>query len=420
MNIDQDRKNNQHIDTVDAREAAALLGVKLSTLYAYVSRGAVRSLQVGAGRKRRYLREDLARLRARSQARAGHGAVAAAALRWGEPVLDSRITALTEEGPAYRGRSAVRLAEEGRSFDEVAALLWGGTARYALERPACAALDRIASVLPRDARPVDALAVALPILALGDSRRLDLSEEGVRGCGRGLLQQLAAALALTGAPTRMGPAVAARTVAGAVVQALGVRGGSRAVRAVDHALVLCADHELNASTFAARVAASAGADLYACVAAALATFSGPVHGGACDRVEALVAETRRPERARAVVHARLRRGETIPGFGHPLYPRGDPRAQSLLALARRARPAARELRVVEALAEAMGELGGEPPSLDAGLVAVAGALAMPPGSAMAVFAVGRAAGWIAHVIEQRAAGFLLRPRARYVGGAPLP
>src|SRR5439155_21588512 len=112
--------------------------------------------------------------------------------------------------------------------------------------------------------------------------------------------------------------------------AVGGRAGRAGVRALNRALVLSADHELNSSTFAGRVAASVGADVYACVAAALAAFSGPRHGGACDRIEALLAETGRPERAATAIEERRRRGELVPGFGHQLYPGGDPRTPPLL------------------------------------------------------------------------------------------
>jgi citrate synthase len=187
---------------------------------------------------------------------------------------------------------------------------------------------------------------------------------------------------------------------------------------VDRALVVSADHELNASAFAVRVAASAGADLYACVCAGLAALSGPRHGGSCDRVEALVAEAGREARAAAVVRGRMRRGEAIAGFGHPLYPGGDPRAEVLLETARDLAPRAPALATVAALIDAMRDAGREPPTIDVGLVAIAAVLDLPPGSAAGLFAVGRSAGWIAHALEQREAGFLLRPRARYTGPPP--
>jgi citrate synthase len=145
--------------------------------------------------------------------------------------------------------------------------------------------------------------------------------------------------------------------------------------------------------------------------AALATLSGPRHGGVCDRVEALVAEAATPRHARAVVAARLGRGEAIPGFGHRFYPEGDPRGAVLLDTARALGGARSRLRVLDALIAAMPDA----PSLDSGLVAVAAALEFPPGAAAALFALGRAAGWAAHVFEQRRDDVLLRPRARYVG-----
>jgi len=181
------------------------------------------------------------------------------------------------------------------------------------------------------------------------------------------------------------------------------------------ALVLCADHELNASAFASRVAASTGADIYACVSAALSALSGPRHGGAANRVEALVQEIGEPEAARRVVNERASRGDPVEGFGHPLYPGGDPRGQVLLELASALAPRAEGVRTCLALVDAMDRDGRGGVTLDAGLVALAAALGLPAGSAVGVFAVARSAGWIAHAVEQYEAGYLVRPRARYLG-----
>ena len=186
---------------------------------------------------------------------------------------------------------------------------------------------------------------------------------------------------------------------------------------MNQALVLLADHELNASAFAVRVAASARADLYACLSAGLAAASGPLHGGSCDRVEALVREAARAASPRAFVRERLRRGEALPGMGHPLYPEGDPRARLCSSAAAGARSPARSARwrTLTGVLDAARDLGLPPPSVDFGLVAVALALRLPRGTAASLFVIGRAAGWVAHALEQREAGFLLRPRARYVG-----
>ncbi|HWZ91344.1 MAG TPA: citrate/2-methylcitrate synthase, partial [Polyangiaceae bacterium] len=177
---------------------------------------------------------------------------------------------------------------------------------------------------------------------------------------------------------------------------------------------LSAEHELNASTFAARVAASAGADLYACLGAALNTLSGSAHGGMCDRVEALLETIGERTRAARTVREWLARGEPVPGFGHPLYPAGDPRGALLLELARNHGARTAPARTAFALVAAM-ERGGHPaPTLDLGLVALCHCLELPRGTAASLFALGRTAGWVAHALEQRAAGYLLRPRARYV------
>jgi citrate synthase len=122
--VDQRRIDDQR--WVDSRTAAKRLGVQQRTLYAYVSRGQVRSVPGSQGRPRLYALEDIERLEVRRDARAGHSAVAAGALRWGEPVLDSAITAITARGPAYRGRLATELAAAGLAFENVAELLWSG------------------------------------------------------------------------------------------------------------------------------------------------------------------------------------------------------------------------------------------------------------------------------------------------------
>jgi citrate synthase len=189
------------------------------------------------------------------------------------------------------------------------------------------------------------------------------------------------------------------------------RKDDRAAQLIRAALILCADHELNASAFAVRVVASTGASLAACVSAGLSALSGPQHGGTTSLVEILFDEVERLGNATRVVQERLRRGDRLPGFGHPLYRDGDPRALALLPLL----PPDPSR---EALRDAMDSIGGKLPNIDFALVALRRALGLAPGSALALFAIGRTAGWIAHALEQQADGKLIRPRARYVGAAP--
>jgi citrate synthase len=405
-------------DTLSAGEAAALLGVKPATLYAYVSRGLLRSVPGPARRERRYLRPEVEQLRAergRPGRRSGASGVAPA-LRWGEPVLESAITAIGPEGPRYRGRAAVALAEADAPFESVAEWLWGGAwvdagPEWTGDGGQAVAPD--VAPVPAGTPPIDALACLVPALGAREPERHQLGRSATIAAARRLILQCAAGVAAGLAPAR---AVAARgrSVAAVLGMALGARGGRAGVRALNRALVLCADHELNASTFAARVAASTDADLYACCAAALAALSGPRHGRHADRVAALVAEAGTAAAADRTVRARARRGEALPGFHHPLYPAGDPRAEPLLAAARALQPDDAGVAICDALVAAMAPAGGRP-TLDVGLVALASALALPPGGATAVFAVGRMAGWVAHVLEQRDTGVMLRPRARYVG-----
>ncbi|WP_328286383.1 citrate synthase [Phreatobacter sp. AB_2022a] len=177
------------------------------------------------------------------------------------------------------------------------------------------------------------------------------------------------------------------------------------------AMVLLADHESNASAFTVRVIASTGASLAACLLGGLGALSGPLHGGTTSLVEILFDEVARAGDANAVIEERLRRGDRLPGFGHQLYPGGDPRADALMALL----PADP---VRDALLSAMSAIGERQPNIDFALVAACRLLHLPPGSALGLFAVGRTVGWIAHALEQQQTGSLIRPRTRYVGAEP--
>jgi citrate synthase len=187
---------------------------------------------------------------------------------------------------------------------------------------------------------------------------------------------------------------------------------------LDSALILCADHELPVSTFAARCVASSEATPYAVVAAGLAALGGVRHGGQVELVEVFLRELEAAGDVRRVISGRLRRGEEIPGFGHSLYPEGDPRGDELLRLIGAAYPNSPAVALSDAVAAEALELMGERPTVDLGLVTLARALGLPSGGAIALFALGRTIGWIGHAIEQYESGSLIRPRARYVGEQP--
>ncbi|HLJ74841.1 MAG TPA: citrate synthase, partial [Thermoanaerobaculia bacterium] len=179
------------------------------------------------------------------------------------------------------------------------------------------------------------------------------------------------------------------------------------------ALILCADHELNVSSFTARCVASAGSNPYAVVAAGLAALEGNKHGGMTARVATMIDELARARDIRSAMGERMRRGEPIFGFGHRLYPNGDPRAQVLIEMIGKRLP--RPIAHISLVGE---ELLGEKPTIDFALVALARAMKFPDDAPITLFAIGRTIGWIGQAIEQYARDEIIRPRARYVGVRP--
>jgi citrate synthase len=376
-----------------AEEASASLGVSRQTLYAYVSRSRI-AVTAAPDDPRRSLYDagDVRRLSERNRAGRSRRAVAASTISWGEPVLVSAITRIEAGRLEYRGQDAVALADSA-TLEDVAALLW--------EAPSLPRLPS-RSVWPKaggDAGVAERCIAAIAGLALAGrwSGRLEsVLPDAVR-----ILDRIAGAAA-------GGPVSSARSSSLLLHDRLASAWGSgaRAADLIRRALVLTADHELNASTYATRVVASTRAPLGACVLAGLAALVGPLHGGMTNEVRALLADPAVVSDPAGAIAARLARGERIPAFGHPLYPDGDPRAAALLS---RLQPPARVRRLIEA----MQAMTGIAPNIDCALVALEQGLRLPVGAAFAIFAVGRTVGWIAHALEQWRDGTLIRPRAVY-------
>jgi citrate synthase len=395
-----------------AKQAADVLGITRATLYAYASRGQLRSEPIpGWPKERRYYREDLERLQERKEARRDPAKVAARGLHWGGPVLESGITLIHDGRFYYRGHDAVTLAETA-SLEHVAALLWAAeeTERERLfEQPCALSVRQLAQLRTCAKDAFTLLQIVLPIAATVDLASSDLRPAAVRQTGARILRLLTTMIAPrgSGAPVHRALQVAWAPKREAVADV---------IRTV---LVLCADHELNVSAFTARCAASAGASPYDVVSAAMATLKGYKHGGATQRVLTLLAGTETLKSARALVAHRLRCGESVPGFGHPLYPNGDPRAVLLMRLAEASGHEA-AWRPVRNLRRAGSELLHDLPNLDFGLAAVTRTYGLPDQAPVLLFALGRTTGWIAHAIEEYASGQLIRPRARYSGPVPEP
>jgi len=388
-----------------AREAAALLGVSRSSLYSYVSRGRIRAeADPRNPRVSRYLASDVERLRDRKEARREPDVAVRKTLQWGLPVLESTLTLIEGGRLYYRGHEVTALARR-QTFEAVVRILWNADRATPFQLPssiACAhALARV-SGLPA----IQRMQAILPALAADDRTAFDVRPEAVVTTGWKILHALTAAA--TGQP------VPATPIAGAL--SAGWRAEGRdACRLIDMALILCADHELNVSAFASRVVASARTSPYDVVLAGLSALRGPLHGGHTSRVEALLDECAAAADAQQVIASRTQAGARLPGFGHPLYPHGDPRAKLLLAAIERASPGSPAIALARVCRRAGSALLGEAPTIDFALVILRRALALPDDAALVLFAIGRTAGWIAHAMEQYASNQLIRPRAQYVG-----
>jgi citrate synthase len=379
-----------------ARQAADKLGVKLDTLYAYVSRGRLRSVVVPGTRERRYRSEDVeALLDGRSGARPPPGSYPEAVM----PIIGSSICLIENGRFFYRGQDAVRLSDAS-TLEDIARLLWLDAAEG---EPVLAGGP---AGMATATGPIERCQIQLTALGDQDLSSLDLSRAGVTRSGWRILSALAASIA----PTRPSSEPIHRRLAGAW------RLRDTGADLLRRCLVLIADHELNPSTFVARCVASTGATPYAVVAAALSALSGRLHGGETARAEGLLHELAEGGDPMTVMTARLTRGERLPGFGQPLYPEGDPRASAILAALAGTAPE------VHALAETAAETGlrliGRRPNVDFALAAAALGLGLPRDGALAIFIIGRTVGWIAHAMEQYESGLMIRPRARYLGPRP--
>jgi citrate synthase len=332
--------------------------------------------------------------------------VADTVLDFGEPVLNSGITLILGGRLYYRGYDACHLARD-QSFEAVANLLWTGElGELPAPTPLPAAWLTLLDHIPPQTTPLAALQSLLPLVQTLDPSAHDLSPQNVTRLGQSIIQLL---IAIIGGDPR------APSVAEGLISAW--QPALPDVPAILNAmLILAADHELNISSFTARCVASTGAPPHAALAAALAALQGPRHGGQTLRCEAFLREVAW-DGPQAVTN-RLRRGDPLPGFGHMLYPDGDPRGIYLTEAALAAAPESSAASVVRTARDTVFAQVSQAPSLDFGLVAAGRILGLPSGAPLLLFALGRIAGWIGHIIEQYQADHLIRPRARYNGPQP--
>jgi citrate synthase len=382
-------RNLEHqMEWLPVEEALSELSVRRQTLYAYVSRGLVRAkADEHDPRRSLYAGADIRKLRGRRRGARRRSEVAAGAIAWGEPVLESSISTVRDGELILRGKTIEQLAARA-SLEDIARLLWKA------EGP------------PKDLPPFQKVAGVSPkARAFAFLSQRAASDPPSLGRGAAALHRDAWGIIIGFAD-----ALAGTTKAGLLHEKLAAawKQNGRGVQIIRRALVLMSDHELNPSTFAVRIAASTGAPLAACALAGLSTLAGPLHGEAPTRALAQIDALVAAEDVKAEAKAMVARGDQVAGWSHPLYPDGDVRASDLLAALK---PKAAIAGVLRALEQATGEK----PNCDAALAAMTRELGLPDEATFSIFALARMTGWLAHAIEQRETGRIIRPRARYVG-----
>lgn len=387
------------------QQVARRLGVKPETVYAYVSRGLLTSRRGPGGRTSTFDPKEVDALTGR-QRRAGVEAV-----RTG-------ITLIDGDRYYYRGVDAVQLARR-YSYEAAAEWLWTGTlipdARFHAQGDAVRTAATAIGALPRHSTLMDKLRVAVVAAAVADPLRFELADSVVTATARSMIATLVDSLPVLGRDAPAGASLAERLWP----RLTPTEPAESAIRCLDAALVLLIDHDLAASTLAARVAASARAHPYAVVSAGLGALEGPLHGAASGLAHRLLAESLDDGTAARVVADHLRAGRRIPGLGHRTYPAEDPRTTLLFSLLEEV-PGTEP--VLVAARDVVGTVSRERPlhaNVDLALAALSVATGMPADAGEVIFAVARTAGWVAHALEEYAERPLrMRPRGQYAG--PLP
>jgi citrate synthase len=384
-----------------AEEAAQALGVNVATIYAYVTRKILRAYRPPGVRSSKYWRVDVERIRSKAPP-AGRDA---------DPLVSqTQITAITESGPFYRGRSAVELAET-ETIEAVAALLWRAdeSAVFPDQAPKSSRLIERFWRSAEGLTSVDKALAVFPLIERENPRAYDLSPAGFARTGGEAMRWYATILVGAERPT-------AEPLH--VVVARGARNQEAMQDIARRLLVLSADHELDPTTYAVRALANVGINPYRFLLTGLMASAGRrLPFSQPDSVNRFMDDLGRADDPKDAVVARLRVGETIPGFGSDLYPKGDPRAAALLKAMSDSLYDDPDLQRLNKAIEVMRELTGLEPAL--GLVnnlvgRKLGANAQDGNR----LRLGRMAGWIAHAMEQYLENEMVRPHAAYVGLLP--
>ncbi len=399
-----------HVQWLTTSQAAHRLGVKPATIYAYVSRGVIESHR-DEDRTSRFRAIDVEALAVRGRPREAsrHHSL--------DIEISTRITEIGDHTIRYRGHDALTLARTC-SFERVAELLWTG--ELPLVTPVWVASAR-PLVIPSELSMRDHLRLVAAHASVGARERRDM--RSVTDEGRLLIASMIDSLPMAGdgrCPRLALPdGVSVRgSLAGRLWSRLSPRRSTPALIAtMNAALVLLADHEMAASTLAARVAASTRAGVHGVVAAGMGTLEGSLHGGESRRARRVLDRVTVGSAQGAMLMALELHGR-LPGFGQVLYPLGDPRAVLLLQMLRDAVGPHPAMIAADALIAAAARRRLPPPNVDLALAVLGMVAAMPEDGGEAIFTTARVVGWLAHAMEEYDERPLrFRPRAVYVGAS---
>ena len=386
---------------VSINRAKELLGVKKESLYSYVSRKKIRTIiDPKNGKKRLYSYDDIINL-AENKKKAGAEKIARDTLMWGQPVLESSITLIENSILYYRGISIKDLVEKN-TFEEVVSLIWSGS------------LSLPSSFRDIKTNSHELVAITIPelekyFIQLEKEEGSSLLSKDLQTLGWKILESLVQDVSKnyaknTSIATKLAEYFCPKM--------------PHAEELINTALIIIADHELNSSSFSARIVASTGGNLFQVIIGALATLTGPKHGGSILRVELMINELSENMDIDNNLIKRKNRGDDIVGFGHNLYNKGDFRAKILLQKIRYYYGDSKEFEIYNSIIQKCRNITKQDPTVDFALLTLASILKSNSDFALFLFSYGRIAGWIGQAMEQYQEDKLIRPRAKYIGPRP--
>lgn len=406
-----------------AAEALRILSVRRQTLYAYVSKGWIRSVSLPNSREHRYVYEDVQRVHQRALARAGHRAAASVALSGDTPLISSAISELRPDGPWYRGHSALDLARQNLPFEAVCHLLWQGHLPSPGEAQASQATPHPPFLTPplpfqQAPGPADSASAhdssrwhqqfASCLLAMDSSAFSNTYADG-----QALLRYAIGYLGYVGPAHSFTPIVSTQSCVQHLRHSLGLAPSPLTEQSLNRFLITFCEHELSPSTFAVRTAASVGTTLTTALASALAVTTGRALHGVYTELQCWLERYPTLDNLQAAAAQTLSSGHPLPGYNHPVYRDQDARSNDLLHYLQVHYGDQAALQTLFAYVAWLSSKYGLHPHHEFACTAFGLALGLPPGSVPALFVVARLAGWIAHFHEQTQQGQLFRPRAHF-------